>query len=104
MENIFSLGVIQRFWNKSLEVTNKSLSQGISYSLSLEVFEGEGEWDLEDWSLCSLTTWPPLTIMVRFVGQSTAMCPKPKHLKHFLLEVLVGDLDVGVEGLESLEL
>jgi len=30
----------------------------------------------------------------------TAMCPKPGHLKHFLLEILVGDL--GVEGL-SLE-
>jgi len=42
--------------------------------------------------------------MVRFVGQSTVMCPKPKHLKHFLLEVLVGDLGVIVEGLESLEL
>ena len=42
--------------------------------------------------------------MVRFVGQSTAMCPKPKHLKHFLLEVLVGDLGVIVEGLESLGL
>jgi len=24
------------------------------------------------------------------------MCPKPRHLKHFSLEVLVGDL--GVEG------
>jgi len=47
---------------------------------------------------------PPVTIMVRFVGQSAAMCPKPKHLKQFLLEVLVGDLGVIVEGLESLEL
>ena len=27
------------------------------------------------------------------------MCPKPKHLKHFVLEVLVGDLGVEVEGL-----
>ena len=27
------------------------------------------------------------------------MCPKPKHLKHFVLEVLVGDLRVEVEGL-----
>jgi len=42
--------------------------------------------------------------MVRFVGQSTAMCPKPKHIKNFLLEVLVGDLGVIVEDLESLGL
>jgi len=26
------------------------------------------------------------------------MCPKLKHLKHFVLEVLVGDLGVEVEG------
>jgi len=42
--------------------------------------------------------------MVRFVGQLVAMCLKPKHLKHFLLEVLVGDLSIRVEGLESLGL
>jgi len=36
--------------------------------------------------------------MVLFVGQLAAMCPKPNHLKHFLLEVLVGDLRVEVEG------
>jgi len=30
------------------------------------------------------------------------MCPKPKHLKHFLLEVLVGDLGVEVEDLKFL--
>ena len=30
------------------------------------------------------------------------MCLKPKHLKHFVLEVLVGDLGVEVEGM-SLE-
>ena len=42
--------------------------------------------------------------MVHFVGQWAAMCPKPKHLKHFLLEVLVGDLGVIVEGLESIGL
>jgi len=42
--------------------------------------------------------------MVRFVGQSAAMCLKPKHLKHFLLKVLVGVLGVKVEGLESLSL
>jgi len=47
---------------------------------------------------------PPLTIMVRFVGQSATMCPKPKHLKHFLLEVLVSDLGFEVEGLKSLDL
>jgi len=29
--------------------------------------------------------------MVHFVGQLAAMCPKPKHLKHLVLEVLVGD-------------
>jgi len=85
-------------------ITNKSPSQGISYSLSLGVFEGERELDLEEWSLCSLTTCPPLTIMVCFVGKSVVMCPKPKHLKYFLLEVLVGDLGVEVEGLESLGL
>ena len=33
------------------------------------------------------------------LGQLTAMCPKPKHLKHFVLEVLVGDLGVEVERL-----
>jgi len=42
--------------------------------------------------------------MVLMVGQSTAICPKPKHLKHFLLEVLGGDLGVIMEGLESLGL
>jgi len=31
--------------------------------------------------------------------QLATMCPKPKHLKHFVLEVLVGDLGVEVEGL-----
>jgi len=40
--------------------------------------------------------------MVLFVGQLTTMCPKPKHLKYFVLEVLVGDLGVEVEAL-SLE-
>ena len=33
-----------------------------------------------------------------------AMWPYPKHLKHFLLEDLIGDLKVEVEGLESLGL
>jgi len=37
--------------------------------------------------------------MVLLLGQLTAMCPKPKHLKHFVLEVLVGDLGVEVKGL-----
>ena len=37
--------------------------------------------------------------MVLLFGQLAAMCPKPKHLKHFVLEVLVGDLGVEVEGL-----
>jgi len=30
------------------------------------------------------------------------LCPKPKHLKHFVFEVLVGDLKVEVEDLETL--
>jgi len=29
------------------------------------------------------------------------MCPKPKHLKHFILEVLVGDLGVEEFVVES---
>ena len=37
--------------------------------------------------------------MVLLFGQLTALCLKPKHLKHFVLEVLVGDLGVEVEGL-----
>jgi len=50
--------------------------------------------------------------MVLLVGQLAAMCPKPKHLKHFVLEVLVGDLVLekglslevcGVDSLEELE-
>jgi len=49
----------------------------------------------------SITT-PHFTIMVLFIGQSATMCPKPRHLKHFLVEVLVGDLEVEVEG-RSLE-
>ena len=36
--------------------------------------------------------------MVILFGQLAAMCPKPKHLKHFVLEVLVGDLGVEMEG------
>jgi len=38
-------------------------------------------------------------IMVLFFGKLAVMCSKPKHLKHFMLEVLVGDLGVKVEGL-----
>jgi len=34
--------------------------------------------------------------VVPLSGQLAAMCPKHKHLKHFVFEVLVGDL--GVEG------
>jgi len=40
--------------------------------------------------------------MVLLVGQLATMCPKPKHLKHFLFEVFVSDLGVEMEGL-SLE-
>ena len=32
------------------------------------------------------------------------MRPYPKHLKHFLLDDLIGDLGVQVEGLDSLGL
>jgi len=35
--------------------------------------------------------------MVLLFGQLAAMCPNPKHLKHFVLEGLVGDLGVEVE-------
>jgi len=45
-----------------------------------------------------------LTIIFLLEGQLDAICRKPKHLKHFLLEVLVGDLGVEVEGLECLGL
>ena len=69
----------------------------------LGIFEEEGELDLEDWELWSLTTTPFLTIIVLFLGQFGAMCPKPRHLKHFLFEVLVGDLGVEVEEV-SLEI
>jgi len=34
---------------------------------------------------------------VLLVGQLAAMCPKSKHLKHFIFEVLVGDLVVEVK-------
>jgi len=52
--------------------------------------------------LCSLTTTSPFTIIVLLVGQLTTMCQKPKHLKHFVLEVLAGDLVLEGEGM-SLE-
>ena len=76
--------------------TNKSPSHGLSLSSSL----GDLEWlgDLDLWELWSLMTTPSLTIMFLFEGQLDAMCPKPKHLKHFLLKGLVGDLGVEVEG------
>jgi len=40
--------------------------------------------------------------MVLLDGQFATMCPKPRHLKHFVFEVLVGDLGVELEGLETL--
>jgi len=40
------------------------------------------------------TIIPSLTIIVLLLGQFAAMCPKPRHLKHFLFEVLVVDLEV----------
>jgi len=36
--------------------------------------------------------------MVLLFGQLAAMCPKPKHLKHYVLEVLVVDLVLKGEG------
>ena len=39
-----------------------------------------------------------------FKGQLEAMWPYPKHLKHFLLDNLIGDIWVEVEGLDSLGL
>jgi len=50
--------------------------------------------------------------MVLLFGQLAAMCPKPKHLKHLVLEILDGDLvlegegfleDCGVDSLEELK-
>ena len=42
--------------------------------------------------ICSL-----VANLVLLVGQLTAMCPKPKHLKHFISGFLVGNLVVEVE-------
>jgi len=41
---------------------------------------------------------PPFTIIVLFVGKLVVICPKPRHLKHLVFEVLVADLGVEVEG------
>jgi len=65
-------------------------------------FKKVGELDLENWELWSLTTTPHFTIIVLLDGQFAAMCPKSKHLKHFVFKVLVCDLGVEVEGLETL--
>ena len=45
---------------------------------------------------------PSFTIIFLFIGQLIAMCPKPRHLKHFLLEILVSDLEVEGLSLETL--
>jgi len=82
--------------------TNKSPSQGNSDSSSLWLLEEVGELDLEAWELWSLATTPTFTIMLLLEGQFVAMCPKPRYLKHFVFEVLVGDLGVEMEGLETL--
>ena len=42
--------------------------------------------------ICSL-----VANLVLLVGQLATMCPKPKYLKHFILEILVGDLVVEVK-------
>jgi len=73
-------------------------------SPSLWLLKDIRELDLEDWELWSLTTTRPFTIMVLLDGQFAAMFPKPRHLKHFVFEILVGDLGVEVEGLETLRL
>jgi len=52
--------------------------------------------------LAFVLIWSSFTssdIVVLLFGQLAAMCPKPKHLKHFVLEILVDDLGVDVEGL-----
>jgi len=104
MENIFSLASSKGFKTcPSMRLTtNNSPSHGLSPSSSL----GDLEWlgDLDLWELWSIMTTPSFTITLRLEGQLEAICPKPKHLKHFLLEVLVGDLGVVVEGLKSLGL
>jgi len=46
--------------------------------------------------------YPPLTIIILLLGKLAEMCPKPRHLKHFLLEILVDDLGVEDLSLESL--
>ena len=82
--------------------TNKSPSYKISLSSSLGDLEEVGDLDLcELWSLMTTTA---LTIIFLLEGQLDAICPKSKHLKHFLLEVLVGDLGVEMEGLEFIGL
>ena len=85
-----------------LLISNKSPSHGNSHSSSLWLLGVVGDLDL--WELWSLMTTPLLTIMFLFEGQLVAICPKPRHLKHFLLEVLVRDLGVERKGLETVEL
>ena len=46
--------------------------------------------------------YPLFSIMILLLGQVVVISPKPKHLKHFLFEVLVGDLVLEGERL-SLE-
>jgi len=45
-----------------------------------------------------VTYYFPSSTMVLLFGQLAAMCPKPKHLKHYVLEVLVVDLVLKGEG------
>jgi len=46
--------------------------------------------------------YPPFTINVLLLRQFAMIWPKPKHLKHFLFEILVGDFVLEEERL-SLE-
>ena len=85
MENFSLWPSSKGFWScpKMRLTTNKSPSRGISHSSSLGGFwRGSGA---NSRCLGTMVTYdiPPLTIMVLFVGQLAAMCPKPKHLKHF---------------------
>jgi len=68
---------------------------------------GEGMRPMVSWPSFSLSfslfvcvlCWSCFTscsFMVRLFGRLAAICPKLKHLKHLVFEVLVGDL--GVEG------
>ena len=101
----------RRVWNS----IPKLLRQNVKYLECLENEKykegkhlgGEGMRPIVSWpsfslsiSLLDFVLWWSCFIsfnnMVSLNGHLAAMCPKLKHLKHFVFEVLVGDL--GVEG------